>query len=600
MNRRGTLGSPAVLFGSAVRAAGLRRLGYNGARGHRGVSAAVPAPPALVPFPSRLALASLLPILGLLPPETRGEALAGAAALAAVLAVLRWPAAAVRGRGLAAIVIGVALAALSARAGLAPAAAVEPVGLAVLAAAVGLAASTFVADRPFVLSGVGIAAAVGSAAAAHGVYQKLWGLERLAEILVSDPLLPDRAAVLRKLEAGRAFAGFATPAALGGFLALTLPLAIGLAAGSRGPRRAAWIVAAALQIAGLTATASVTAVVALAAAGLFSLLVWRRTRTALLGGLAALLILLAVVGIQRGGSLDPSDPAGPWLQRAANWRAALQVARDHPWLGVGPGGFAEASLAHRRPGDNQARHAHDLPLELAAETGWPGAVLGSAVFFALFLGPVWQERSRPSEAWRRAAAIGLASFALHNLADFTCFMPSILWTAAILRGFLARPHSMQTEHAADWLRATALSAVIVVALTAALSGLGRELRVAARAAAHAGDEATALDLATRAVRLAPWDIDAVLALAGATVGEAAPFRLPAERQTLALERAERAVRLAPTRSAARDLRARARLANGDLAGALADWEQAARFDPGRPDHVRARDAARRALAAVWR
>jgi tetratricopeptide (TPR) repeat protein len=348
-----------------------------------------------------------------------------------------------------------------------------------------------------------------------------------------------------------------------------------------------WVLAAALQVGGLAATASVTAVVALGAASLLALLVWKRSRITLAVALAGLLLLLAAVALQRGALLDPRDPASPSRQRVANWHSAWQVALDHPWLGVGPGAFAEASLAKRQPGDNEARHAHDLPLELAAEIGWPGAVLASGAFFALFLVPLWREQS--GEPWRRAAAIGLASFALHNLADFTFVMPSILWTAAILRGLLMRPGG--PDAGPPWLRATALGAMIAAALAASLGGLGRESRLAARAASHAGDHGLALALATRALTLAPWDIDSAVAVAAASAEEPA---------VLALERAERAVRMAPTRGAARELRARARLAAGDPAGALADWERASQLDPQRAEVARAKDAVRRALRVAYR
>jgi len=567
------------------------------------VSIAVPEQPSAVPFPARLALVSLLPILGLLPPETRGEALAGAALLVALLTLLLWPAVSRRSLAPSAVVIGLVLAAVSARAGAAPATAIEPVALVVLATAAGIAAATAASDRRFASLVPGIAAAVGGAAAAHGIYQKLWGLERVATIVTADPTIPDAPAMLHKLEAGRAFAGFATPAALGGFLALTLPLAVAFAAGTRGARRALWIAAAAVQLGGLAATASVTAAGSLAAASLLAFLLWRGSRVVLLAGLGTLLVLLAAVAMQRGAPLDPRDPQGPWRQRTANWRAAWEVARDNPWLGVGPGAYAEAILAHRRPGDNEARHAHNLPLEIAAEVGWPAAVLGSGVFFALFLGPLWQARDDSVGPGRRAAAIGLASFALHNLADFTFAMPSILWTAAILRGIVARRSTMGgglgllPPHR-GFVDATALAAVIVLAVTAALGGVAREFRREARAAAHLNEDGRALALAARAVSLAPWDIDAAVAFAAATLGRGEPSRIPEETQSPALEPAERAVRLAPTRASARDLRARARLAVGDQAGALADWEQAARLDPGRPEYARARDGVRRALVGV--
>ena len=66
--------------------------------------------------------------------------------------------------------------------------------------------------------------------------------------------------------------------------------------------------------------------------------------------------------------------AKPDVIRAESARAAFEIARDHPLAGVGPGGFAEAFPQYRRAGDDESRHAFNLPAELAAEwaflPGW--------------------------------------------------------------------------------------------------------------------------------------------------------------------------------------------------------------------------------------
>ena len=130
---------------------------------------------------------------------------------------------------------------------------------------------------------------------------------------------------------------------------------------------------------------------------------------------------------------------------------------------------------------------------------------------------------------------------------------------------------------------------------ASCSGASRDARFAARRAAHAAEDARALELAERAARRAPWDIDAALALARVTAGPDSTATLPAARWELALVRAETAVRLSPRRAAARELRATARLALGDLAGAWADMDQAVRLDPGQRRYVPLRDTIRERL-----
>ena len=534
-------------------------------------------PPGSPDLPVRLTLVVLVALAALLPPEARGESMAGCAILIALVAALQCGAGSWgRGPAQAALAGGLALGVLGMRVALAPGAAVEPVAIFMLAGAAGIAATGLsggdAARRQGAIA-LGLAAIVVSLQA---LYQKLWGFERLIRTIGTDTSLPDRAAVLAKLEGGRSFAGFITPAGLGGFLLLSIPVTVSLALEQKGTRRTAWFVVAALQIAAFLSAASATAAASLLGATAVAALVWNRRRRTLLIGLAALTLVLAAVSVQRGGILlDPANPRGPWQERAGNFRAAWAMAAEHPWIGVGPGGFSELYPSYRQAGDNETRHVHNLPLELGAEVGWPAAILLTALFFYLFCRPVWVER-RPGPAWRKGVAIGLAGFALHNLGDFSAFMPSVLWISAVLLG-LWTPRS---EAGTSWgvrglgraAAGAALAAVLLAALVAGLGGIAADRRMAARYVSFAGDRAEAVRLAEQAVRLAPWDPDAALLYARTT--EAA---IPDRR--IALERADNAVALSPVRPAARVLRGRLRLSVGDLEGGYADLAEAVRLYP---------------------
>lgn len=93
----------------------------------------------------------------------------------------------------------------------------------------------------------------------------------------------------------------------------------------------------------------------------------------------------------------------PWalsdrlLDRAPIWRAAWQMFLDHPWIGVGPrqftntmhaGGYGAAFLPWYESSHGGTENAHNLPLQVAAETGIVGLI--SLAWFA-----VW--------AWRACA-----------------------------------------------------------------------------------------------------------------------------------------------------------------------------------------------------
>jgi O-antigen ligase len=432
-------------------------------------------------------------------------------------------------------------------------------------------------DRTLVL----VLAAVGATVAAWGMFQSLYGLGQMAGQVTSGGPVADEAKVVARAASGRAFAGFATPAALGGCLALCLPVTIAAALERTGVARRLLYAAAAIEIGGLVAARSASALGALVLALALHALRDKSARRVALLSLLVVLALLAIVAFTRASEVtDASAPESAWRMRAGNARIALEMIADHPSLGVGPGNFGEAYPRYRRAGDNESQHAHVVPLELCAEWGLVLGCLLSIWLLGSFLGPAL--RSGPGdEPWKRGAAIGLAALAFQSLADFTLLLPSLLWTAAIVRGRLAsREETAGDRHHGGLLQHAALAATIGGAGVLALGGLAWNERFEARQALAMGLADRPALHAERATRLAPWDPDGWLLL-----GHAALTEEPADRD-LARRAAERAVGLAPVRPAARALRARVRIADGDVPGALTDSAEAVRLYPLSPLYAR--------------
>jgi hypothetical protein len=300
------------------------------------------------------------------------------------------------------------------------------------------------------------------------------------------------------------------------------------------------------------------------------------------GACVALGLSVATVGLMRPDAVfAPFHPDSPWRLRAGNVRIALEIARDHPLAGTGPAGYAAAYPQYRRPADNESRHAHALPAELMAEWGIPAGLVLTGLFFWLFVAPVL--RSRDGMATLPSGlAIGLAAFALHNLMDFTAFLPSLLGVAAISRGLLAGKRDGPA--AGDLARLAWIASAVALALAAAGSGLAREALFDARRAALAGDHEAARVAAMRAQRLAPWDAD--------PPQMEAESRMAGSRADVAavLSAAERSVARAPARASSRWTRARARSLAGDAAGAYADLVEASRLYPLQEEYASRRDA----------
>lgn len=98
--------------------------------------------------------------------------------------------------------------------------------------------------------------------------------------------------------------------------------------------------------------------------------------------------ILDVFGVT--SSLERAGDAGSNGQRLYNWHSAWLAIQAHPWLGQGPGSFYRASidamfLTPPAGFPKFAEHAHNLPLNLAAEYGLPMALLlsGALAWWAL-------------------------------------------------------------------------------------------------------------------------------------------------------------------------------------------------------------------------
>ncbi len=519
---------------------------------------------------------SLILALALAPPETRGESAAGCAALIALLAL---QASATR----PAPVLSKALLLLAALSwpiilvSAAPGKAIGPLAVWVLALAAGFGAARLVTGNRTEGWIAGTLALAGALAGLHGLVQRFWTLPRLAAELAQRTDIAYHQQILDRVLDGRAFGTFSTPAALGGFMALALPVTLVLARQAGGRNRALFSLAALLQVGGLVSAASATALislaVALALAGLIGLGSTGARRLLLVAVLVVVTggVLLALL---RGAEiLNPDHGNNPLRLRAGNIRIAGEMAADHPWIGVGPGGYGERYPGYRMAGDNESMHVHNLPMELAAEFGIPAGSMLTVLFFVLFMAPLAGERHRRSTSptWRSGAAIGLAAFAIHNLADYTAYMPSLLWMAALLLGTLIGTEDKKQGHRPQGLETASLAVVVLAAVVTALGGLASNARLDALAAEARSEPVPALEFAERAVALAPWDPDSRLLkvrlhLAGGSFPEA-------------VAEADAVIRLAPFRPSARGLRSLARQQSGDLTGAWSDALEAARLYP---------------------
>ncbi|MDP5240605.1 Wzy polymerase domain-containing protein [Uliginosibacterium sp. 31-16] len=126
-------------------------------------------------------------------------------------------------------------------------------------------------------------------------------------------------------------------------------------------------------------------------------------------------------------ALDRAGDAGSNGQRLFNWTAAWQTIQAHPWIGQGPATFYKASIDAMfttAPANfpKFAEHAHNLPLNMAAELGVPLTVL---VIGCLLLWYLRHLLAVPTAA-RIWALACVAVVGLHSMVEYP------LWYAYLL------------------------------------------------------------------------------------------------------------------------------------------------------------------------
>ncbi len=374
-------------------------------------------------------------------------------------------------------------------------------------------------------------------------------------------------AMVCRLAEGRPFGTHVVPAALAGALVLALSAGGALLA-ERGRTPAALLAAAGIVLAGLglVLTGSMGGLLSLLVAGAYLLvprarrLSWR-VRAGLL--LAVLLLATTFVAVRPRNLLDLGRPDHPLHLRVGNWRGAVLAATERPTAGIGPGAFGAIYPRFRRPGDAETIYAHDSWLQLLAEGGIPALAL------LLLGGWALHRRLRGLSGPDRWIAAGIVAFVVHNLVDFTLYLPGIAVPAAALAGLLwPTGEDASRSRLSAWLAVTALVPVALGWLGVAAAQRGLE--------AAEGDPVRAFSAAAAA----PWDVHrtlraARLQLAPVRAGDAAAR---ARAETLA----SRLLALDPESPAPWHFLGDLRAAEGRPADAWRAWELAAFRHPADP------------------
>ena len=124
--------------------------------------------------------------------------------------------------------------------------------------------------------------------------------------------------------------------------------------------------------------------------------------------------------------------------RLVYWQAALQIVRQHPVLGTGPGTFGAAYKQILPPNAEWAMLAHNDYLEQASDSG----IIGFLTFSGLIVGSIaYLYRYRLLKKGRFymvrfAVWLGLLGLFLHSGMEFNLYYPALAWPSFFLLGWL--------------------------------------------------------------------------------------------------------------------------------------------------------------------
>jgi O-antigen ligase len=174
------------------------------------------------------------------------------------------------------------------------------------------------------------------------------------------------------------------------------------------------------SLAGLAATYTRGAWIGFAAGVLALWPAIRRRRWLLAAGFLVVgVVVLAGPQQLRERALTMTDPEDVTVkERIYMWRSGVAMWREHPWLGVGPGGvkreyrnYAQAEALRKRTG-----HLHNSAIQILVELGVAGLLAWLWIWAAFFTEAVRRLRRLP------AAAIGERALVAGSIAAITGFL----------------------------------------------------------------------------------------------------------------------------------------------------------------------------------
>ncbi len=121
--------------------------------------------------------------------------------------------------------------------------------------------------------------------------------------------------------------------------------------------------------------------------------------------------------------------------RFTYWQAAVDIAKDYPLLGTGPGTFAVEYAKRKPPEAEMAKLTHNDYLEQASDSG----LIGCLLFTTFLIGSVitlGKKKWASGDGVEFAMWVGVLGYALQSFVEFGLYIPALSWSAFFFLGWL--------------------------------------------------------------------------------------------------------------------------------------------------------------------
>jgi len=160
-----------------------------------------------------------------------------------------------------------------------------------------------------------------------------------------------------------------------------------------------------------------------------------------------LTVLASTPVIEKLETLTQGQDVPNWQSRTAVWAGTLDLIRDCPFLGTGPGTFPTAFTPYRPAGVNaRFLHAHNDYLHFISETG----ILTGGIILWLIIATLWSgirkimtTNSRLILGITLGSLTGIVAITLHSVVDFNLHIMANAILFTVLAGLLMGVNSRE-------------------------------------------------------------------------------------------------------------------------------------------------------------